>query len=68
MLDYIKQWLERRRAGQVGEHDPDNLPAPKSAGDQLLSDSRLIVLDLETTGLNAARDEVIAIGAVAPPR
>ncbi|RBP30989.1 DNA polymerase-3 subunit epsilon [Marinobacter pelagius] len=65
MLDYIKQWLERRRAGQIGAHEQDNLPAPKSAGDQLLSDSRLIVLDLETTGLNAAKDEVIAIGAVA---
>jgi len=65
MLDYIKQWLERRRAGQIGDHDRENLPTPKSAGDQLLSDSRLIVLDLETTGLNPAKDEVIAIGAVA---
>src|SRR5690554_1106142 len=65
MLEYIKQWLAQRRGGSVGDLDADNLPTPKTAGDQPLSRSRLIVLDLETTGLNAAKDEVIAIGAVA---
>ncbi|TNE75495.1 MAG: 3'-5' exonuclease [Gammaproteobacteria bacterium] len=65
MLEHIKQWLDRRRGGVIGSHNPDNLPHPKAPGDQLLSESRLIVLDLETTGLNASKDEVIAIGAVA---
>jgi DNA polymerase-3 subunit epsilon len=65
MLDYIKQWLAQRRGGAVGNHDPDNLPTPKTVSDQPLSRCRLIVLDLETTGLNASKDEVIAIGAVA---
>ncbi|WP_375193848.1 PolC-type DNA polymerase III [Marinobacter sp.] len=65
MLEQIKQWLGQRRSGRVGNHDPGNLPNPKTPGDQLLSDCRLIVLDLETTGLNASKDEVIAIGAVA---
>lgn len=65
MLEQIRQWLHNRRGGPVGSHDTDNLPNPKTPGEQLLSDARLIVLDLETTGLNAAKDEVIAIGAVA---
>lgn len=65
MLEQIKDWIERLRAGSTGGPDRDHLPTPKTAGDQHLSNCRLIVLDLETTGLNAARDEVIAIGAVA---
>lgn len=65
MLEYIKQWLAQRRGGTVGDHNAANLPSPKTVGDQPLSRSRLIVLDLETTGLNASKDEVIAIGAVA---
>src|SRR5690554_2088808 len=65
MLEQIKNWLAQRRGGTPGDHDTDNLPLPKTAGDQLLSRCRLVVLDLETTGLNASKDEVIAIGAVA---
>src|SRR5690606_15445497 len=65
MLEYIKQWLAQRRGGSVGDLDADNLPTPKTAGDQPLSRSRLIVLDLEIAGLNAAKNDVIAICGVA---
>lgn len=65
MLEQIKEWIERLRAGSTGGPDREHLPTPKTAGTQRLSDCRLVVLDLETTGLNAAKDEVIAIGAVA---
>lgn len=65
MLKKIRQWVERHRANLTGTMALDNMPTPKLSGEQLLSECRLIVLDLETTGLNANKDEVIAIGAVA---
>lgn len=65
MLEQIRHWIETRRDGRTGRHDRSNLPKPRTPGEQLLSDCRLVVLDLETTGLNTNRDEVIAIGAVA---
>lgn len=65
MLEQIRQWIERHRAGLNSNMPPENLPNPKSPGDQLLCECRLVVLDLETTGLHASKDEVIAIGAVA---
>src|SRR5690554_769137 len=65
MLQQLRQWIARRRTGITGTIAPENTPKPKTPGDQLLSECRLIVLDLETTGLNFSKDEVIAVGAVA---
>lgn len=65
MLQQLRQWIARRRTGITGTIAPENTPKPKTPGDQLLSECRLIVLDLETTGLHPSNDEVIAVGAVA---
>jgi len=62
MFEQIRQWFAR---SQAGRGVPDHFPRPVTAGDQPLSGCRMIVLDLETSGLNASKDEVIAIGAVA---
>ncbi|WP_323752844.1 3'-5' exonuclease [Marinobacter sp.] len=64
MFANIKHWLLQKRYSNTGI-DTENLPRPKAASEQNLFSSRLIVLDLETTGLNTTKDEVIAIGAVA---
>jgi DNA polymerase-3 subunit epsilon len=39
------------------------LPSPRQ--DRAISESRLVVVDVESSGLNTARDRLIAIGAVA---
>ncbi|MBZ0332962.1 PolC-type DNA polymerase III [Marinobacter sp. AL4B] len=64
MFSNFKRWLFPERNADT-TIDTENLPTPKTVGEQKLFHSRLIVLDLETTGLNMAKDEVIAIGAVA---
>ncbi len=65
MLDNFKAWLNDRLTGKAKSQDLGHLPPPRAAGNQPLENLRLIVLDLETTGLNPAKDKVIAIGAVA---
>lgn len=65
MLDQAKQWIERFRHREGTSPSCPPMPAAKIPGDQPLSTCRLVVLDLETTGLNPTKDQVIAIGAVA---
>lgn len=43
----------------------DSLPAPQPLDSTPLGQARLVVVDLETSGLNMQRDEILSIGAVA---
>lgn len=42
-----------------------NYPAPQPLDSTLISHARLVVVDLETSGLNVQRDDILSIGAVA---
>ena len=65
MFNPLKHWLGRNRLSKRDSlFDLSSLPVAKRMSDTPLIESRLIVLDLETTGLNPAKDQVIAIGAV----
>lgn len=65
MIEALRTWLRRAQGRCDGYYDFSHLPEPVRPGNQPLATSRLIVLDLETSGLNPFRDQVIAIGAVA---
>lgn len=65
MIHRIREWLEHYFSSAPDRPGLEDLPRPKLPGRHPLTEQRLIVLDLETTGLNAAKDHVIAIGAVA---
>lgn len=60
-------WLPRRRADLLSEAQRARclqLPIAQPLDHTLLSDTRLVVVDLETTGLNVHRDRILSVGAV----
>lgn len=55
LLDWLRPACDPRCA---------QLPAPRPLDDRPLAQQRLVVVDLETSGLNLQRDQLLAIGAV----
>ena len=59
-------WLHKKKPGlsAVQQQRLAQLPKPRVLGDDSLRSQRWVVVDLETTGLNLNRDQVLSIGAV----
>ncbi len=59
-------WLRQTKPGLdvAQQQQLARLPKPAVLGDGTLRDQRWVVVDLETSGLNLHRDQVLSIGAV----
>jgi DNA polymerase-3 subunit epsilon len=64
------QWLKPPKRAKAPDLTPEQLqrlselPRPAALNENPLRQQRWVVLDLETSGLNMSRDEVLSIGAV----
>ncbi|MEH6564287.1 MAG: 3'-5' exonuclease [Halopseudomonas sp.] len=60
-------WLPKRRAERLSEPQRQrcfNLPKAQLLDGRALDATRLVVVDLETSGLNVHRDRILSVGAV----
>lgn len=59
-------WLRKPKPGldAAQQRRVEQLPTPGELGDGSLRTQRWVVVDLETSGLNLNRDQVLSIGAV----
>lgn len=58
-------WLSRLKKAPKVKAKAGDFPRPQAIDFTPLKDTRFVVMDLETTGLNIHKDQVIAVGAVA---
>lgn len=57
-------WLNRFKKSTNNNVNPEDFPRPQKIDVTPLKKTRFVVIDLETTGLNLHKDQVIAVGAV----
>lgn len=66
MFEKLTQWASQKLSSQTTDVRVQTLPPPPILNDfGELDDVRIVVMDLETSGLNLQKDLVLAIGAVA---
>lgn len=58
------KWLPCLKRGPLPKLKPENIPPKQPIDFTPLRETRFVVMDLETTGLNIHKDQIIAIGAV----